>query len=147
MTIMDAINRIDAIKPNGYSQAEKTMWLSNLDTMIHTKIIDTHESHEEVDIDFDGYNEGTSLTTELLVPAPYDEVYIYWLESKIDYWNGETNKYNNSIEMFNTAYSEFERYHNRTHMPKGKKFKYFEQPKTPELQVVSRVAKVSIEEE
>ena len=123
MTIMDAINRIDAIKPNGYSQAEKMMWLSNLDGLIKSEIIDTHEGSEEVV--FDGYNAETMLTTPLLAPFPYDDIYLYWLESKIDYWNGETSKYNNSIEMFNTAYSAFEKHYNRTHKPRGKKFKFF----------------------
>jgi hypothetical protein len=52
-------------------------------------------------------------------------MYLFWLESKIDYWNGEMGKYNNSISMFNTAYAEYERYYRRTHMPKGRKFKFF----------------------
>lgn len=123
MTIMEAINRIDAIKPNTYDQSEKIRWLSTLDGIIKTKIIDTHEGGSVGD--FNGYADTINLTTQLLVPAPYDDIYLYWLESKIDYWNGETGKYNNSIEMYNTAYSEFERDYNRTHMPQGKKFKLF----------------------
>ena len=123
MTIFDAINRINAIKPNSYTQLEKINALSTLDGVIKESIIDTHEGSE--DVVFGGYTEETSLTTELLVPAPYDVIYLYWLEATIDYWNGETKKYNNSIEVYNTAYSEFERYYNRTHMPKGNKFKYF----------------------
>lgn len=123
MTIMEAINRIDAIKPNGYSQSDKVRWLSTLDGFIKAHIIDTHEGSDAVV--FDGYTEETNLTTKLLVPAPFDEIYLFWLESKIDYWNGEMGRYNNSISMYNTAYTEFEKYYNRTHMPKGKKFKFF----------------------
>lgn len=123
MTIMEVINRIDAIKPNVYSQDEKVKWLSTLDGMIKTNIIDTHEGGEGVV--FNGYAEDTVLTTKLLVPYPFDDIYLFWLESKIDYWNGETGRYNNSISMYNASYAEFERYYNRTHMPKGKKFKFF----------------------
>ena len=123
MTIIEAINRIDSVKPNGYTQAEKMRWLSTLDGIIKTNIIDTHEGAEGVS--FDGYTEETNLTTKLLVPAPYDEIYLFWLESKIDYWNGELGRYNNSISMYNAAFAEFQRYYNRTHMPKGKKFKFF----------------------
>lgn len=122
MTIMEAINRIDAVKPNSYPQDEKILWLNTLDAMVKGKIIDTHEGGE---VAFDGYTASTSHTTQLLVPAPYDEMYLFWLESKIDYWNGEMGRYNNSISMFNTAYTEYEKYYNRTHMPKGKKFKFF----------------------
>jgi hypothetical protein len=123
MTLIEAINRIDNLKPNTYSQAEKVMWLSNLDQLIKKEIIDTHEGAEGVE--FNGYREDTPLTTELLVPAPYDEIYLFWLETKINYWNGEIGKYNNSILMYNEAYSAFAKRYNRTHLPKSKKFIFF----------------------
>lgn len=123
MTIFEAISRIDAVKPNSYSQQEKVNWLSTLDGIIMTEIIDTHEGSKNVT--FNGYDANTALTTKLLVPAPYDEVYLFWLESKIDYWNGELGKYNNSVLMYNTAYNAYEKFYNRTHMPIGKKFKLF----------------------
>lgn len=123
MTLLEAINRIDVLKPNGYTQAEKIQWLSNLEGIIKREIIDTHEGGEG--IAFNGYTEETSLTTELLAPAPYDDVYLRYLETQIDYANGEYGKYNNSMEAYNTAYSNFQRYYNRTHMPIGKKYKFF----------------------
>lgn len=123
MTIMGAINHVDAVKPNGYGQTEKVRWLSTLDGIIKAEIIDTHEGSEKVS--FNGYNEMTALTEELLVPHPYDEVYIRWLEAQIDYANGEYGKYNNSITMYNAAYSAFEKYYNRTNKPISKKFTHF----------------------
>ena len=123
MTLLEAVNRIDVLKPNGYSQAEKIQWLSTLDGIIKREIIDTHEGGEGVT--FNGYTEDTSLTTELLVPAPYDDIYLRYLEMQIDYANGEYGKYNNSMSMYDTAYSTFQRFYNRTHMPKGTKFKFF----------------------
>lgn len=124
MTIMDAIYRIDAIKPNSYSQSEKIKWLSTLDGTVKSEIIDTHEGGEGVV--FDGYNENTELSTKLLIPAPYDDIYLRWLESQIDYANGEYGKFNNSIAMYNTDYVAFTNYYNRTHMPisKGKRFTF-----------------------
>lgn len=123
MTIMEAIYRIDAVKPNSYSQSEKIKWLSSLDGVVKEEIIDTHEGGEGVS--FDGYNENSDLAITLLVPAPYDDIYLRWLESQIDYANGEYGKYNNSIAMYNTAYVAFANHYNRTHMPKGRKFKFF----------------------
>ena len=122
MTIMEAINLLDAIKPNSYKQTEKIRWLATLDGIVKEEIIDTHEGGEAVT--FEGYNEN-SLMQELLVPHPYDDIYIKWLEAQIDYANGEYNKYNNSITVYNKALADFERYYNRTHMPIGQKFKYF----------------------
>ena len=123
MTIMDAIYRIDELKPNSYSQSEKIKWLSSLDGMIKSEIIDTHEGGEAVV--FDGYNENTDISMVLLVPAPYDDIYLRWLEAQIDYANGEYGKYNNSITIYNTAYTAYANYYNRNHMPIGTKFKFF----------------------
>lgn len=123
MTIMDAINRIDLLKPNGYAQVEKIKWLSTLDERIMNDIILTHE--DAAVTDFHGYDENTATNKELIAPAPYDTMYLYWLEAQVDYWNGEYGKYNNSMAMFYTAYKEYNNHYNRTHMPKGKKFKFF----------------------
>ena len=123
MTIIEAINRIDSLKPNNYTQEDKIKWLSTIDGVIKEEIINTHEGADAVI--FDGYDVDTALDTVLIVPAPYDDIYVKWLEAQIDYFNGETAKFNNSIAMYNTAYSVFERYYNRTHMPIGKSIKFF----------------------
>ena len=122
MKIIEAINRIDSLKHNTYTQSDKVAWLSRLDTMVKKHIIDTHEGDE---VTFTGYDDSTDLQAELLVPAPYDEMYLRWLEAQIDYHNGEYDKYNNATDIFNTAYEGYQNYYNRTHMPKGKKFKFF----------------------
>lgn len=119
MTIIEAINRIDLIKPNTCTRQEKTRWLSTLDGLIKSEIIDKHEGAENVV--FKGYDENTDPTTVLLVPAPYDELYLFWLESRIDYWNGEYAKYQNSYVMYNTSYAAFEKFYNKTHKPLIKK--------------------------
>ena len=123
MTILEAINRVDSTKPNSYTQIEKVDWLSTLDGIIKGEIIDTHEGGEA--IVFESYGANTLLDTELLVPAPYDDIYIRWLEAQIDYANGEINKYNNSLTAYNDDYDLYARYYNRKHMPKGRAFKFF----------------------
>lgn len=123
MTIIEAINKIDTFKPNSYTQLDKIKWLSELDGAIKLEIIDTHEGNSEVV--FKGYDENTDINTKLLVSAPHEDIYIKWLESKIDYNNAEYGKYNNSSIAFNSAYSVFERYYNRHHTPKQQKLKFF----------------------
>ena len=123
MTIIEAINQIDSLKHNTYTQSDTVAWLSRLDSMVKKHIIDTHEGADEVA--FTGYDDSTDLQTELLVLEPYDEVYLRWMEAQIDYHNGEYERYNNAIDMFNTAFEGYKNYYNRTHMPKGKKFKFF----------------------
>lgn len=122
MTIIEAINKIDNQKFNGISQDQKIAWLSKLDNMVKTQIIDTHEGGEGVT--FTGYDSDTDLHTELLMPATFDEVYLRWMEAQIDYCNGEIDKYNISITMFNTEFEAFATWYHRNHMPvsRGRRF-------------------------
>lgn len=123
MTIGEAIAKIDSLKHNTYTPEEKVEWLSRQDSMIKRLIIDTHEGRESVT--FTGYDQETDMDTKLLAPAPYDELYLRWMEAQIDYHNGEYEKYNNSITMYNAAYTAFRNDYNRTHMPICKHMKFF----------------------
>ena len=123
MRIIEAINRIDSLKHNTYTQPEKIAWLSTLDSMAKAHVIDTHEGGENVT--FSGYDQNTDLNTVLLIPAPYEEAYIKWLEAQIDYANGEYSKYNNAIESFNTFWNAYKNYYNRTHRPLRNHVRYF----------------------
>ena len=115
MKIIEAINRVDALMHNTYSQNEKVQWLSELDYDIKQQIIDNHEGGQSVS--FTGYNADTPVETVLLVPAPHDIMYLRWLEAQIHYHNGEYDKYNNAIVMFNTAFDSYQKHYTRTHKP------------------------------
>jgi hypothetical protein len=115
MTIQEAITRLDALIFNTYSNDDKIRWLSGLDTAIKQQIIDTHEGGQ--DVKFCGYTPHTSADTVLLVPAPYDEVYLRWMEAQIHYHNGEYDKYNAAIILYNTAFDAYASYYNKHHMP------------------------------
>ena len=123
MTIAEVISKVDALKPNTYTTEDKVGWLSNLDARVKTQIIDTHRHREP--IFFYGYDPSLDMDTELIVHAPYDDMYLRWLEAMIDYHNSEDDRYNNAITLFNTAYEGFKKHYTRTHMPistGGKRF-------------------------
>ena len=122
MKIIEAINGIDSLLRNTYDQVKKVTWLSELDGYVKTNIIDTHETAEPVA--FTGYDANTDLRTELLIPAPFDSVYMKWLEAQIHYANGEYDRYNNAIVMYNTAYDAYAAYYTRNHRPvnRGRRF-------------------------
>lgn len=115
MTIEEAIQTIDRLKPNQYDHEQKAKWLSKLDGMIYREVLLTHVGcHIKC---FKGYDSADP-DTELLVPSPYDDnVYINFLASKIDQENGETPKYNQSIALYNNGYKAFCDWYNRTHLP------------------------------
>ena len=123
MTLGEAISRLDELKPNGFSRGQKIFWLSALDATVKKEIIDSHEGGG--DMGFAPYDEGSADETVLLVPAPYDEVYLRYLEAQIDYSNGEYDRFNNSNAMYAAAYTAFSRAYNRSHMPIGGRKKYY----------------------
>jgi len=115
MTINEAVELVDRMKPNQYDHETKVKWLSKLDGMIFREVITTHYGNTMES--FDGYDEAYP-DVVLLVPYPYDEdVYNYFLQSQIDKENGEMTKYNQSITMYNNAFKIFQDWYNRTHLP------------------------------
>ena len=124
MTIREAISRLDALIFNTYTNDDKVRWLSCLDMTVKQQIIDTHEGGQN--IVFEGYTPQTPETTVLLAPAPFDEVYLRWMEAQIHYHNGEFDKYNAAIIMYNAAFDSYASSYNKLHMPirKGKRFRF-----------------------
>lgn len=130
MTVIEAINKVDSLKPNTYSEPEKIGWLSSADLIIKHRVLDSHELNDGetaiTDDDLDYASADAGREKDLILPMPYDEAYIHYLSAQIDYWNHEIPKYNNSMAMFNSVLNAFANEWNRTHMPKGvHKFKYF----------------------
>ena len=122
MNIIECISRTDALRPNGFSKEEKIAWLSELDGRVKREIIDECEDGDK--ITFSGYDENTPNDTELLIPAPYDDIYIKWLCSQIDYYNNEYQKYNNSAYAFNSLFSVFAKRYSSEHAAKRKSTRF-----------------------
>lgn len=116
MKLNEAIARIDKLKSNPYDRSEKCRWLSCLDGLVwqQTRVIHRQAAGE----DFKPYTEESADDTLLLVPAPYDEIYLWWLAAQIDYHNGEFTRYNNAIALFNTGFSTYvDLYHRSCRQP------------------------------
>lgn len=123
MTIESAIQRVDSLKPNQFTAEQKILWLSQLDGLVYHTILAAHDGAPER---FDGYAEDVDTATVLLIPEPFDDVYLYWLQGMIDRENGEINRYNNSAQMFQTAYDRFSAWYTRTHatLPRKSWFRF-----------------------
>ena len=117
MTMIEAINRLDALKANTFSQTDKVAWLSQLDLLVKTQILDHHEGSKGAG--FQGYTDATPISTVLLVPAPFDAMYLRWLEAQIDYYNGENERYNDAIGQYNALFEAYANHYTRTHRPHG----------------------------
>ena len=116
MTADTAIERFDALFPNALPYSEKLNMLSVLDGRIHREIL---SRYGDAETEFIGYSEGIPGTTVLLVRYPFDEIYIKYLAAETDIINGDTERYANSREAFNSLYEEFAAAYNRTHRVKN----------------------------
>ena len=105
---------IDRTHPSEYERADKIKWLSNLD---HRAYI-TLKAHETEIAEFVPYDEDTDGSTELLIPAPYDEVYHQYLDMQISLKDRDYAFYNNAAVLFEGMWKEYTGWVNRTYMPK-----------------------------
>ena len=111
MTPNKAIEHVDNIKPNAYREEDKFQWLCNLDGMVKQLVFQETEPVM--------YEYPKDMDTELLIPAPWEEVYALYMEAMIDYHNREYNYYNNSLQMFYTRFAEYRKAYIRENMPEG----------------------------
>ena len=119
MTIDEAIGWADALRPNTFSREHKLRWLSELDGRVVRELIETLVRGSGVtQLEFVPYTAETAGDTVLLVPPPYDEMYLEWLRANLDRSYEEFDKFNNSIMLFNTLFSDYRNEYNRTHLPR-----------------------------
>lgn len=112
MKIFEAISLVDEMEVNTYGDDEKIRWISWLDGQLYATVHMRHANPPE----FHSY-ECESMDTELLVPYPFDQMYILWLRAQMDLANGEISRYNEEITAFNALQNSFIADYKRSHMP------------------------------
>lgn len=95
MTIHHAIARVDLLHPNDLSVDVKIRLLSDLDKKIMVEIIG-----KDVDDEKPLYDRYTDRNTELLVPFPFDDIYIKYIAAMISgkIWFDSFNSYRDYYE-------------------------------------------------
>lgn len=116
MTAQDAIRWIDEKKHNVFSLEDKLEWLGQVEAMAAELAARYAEKRETACI---------LPETVLMVPAPYDGVYLRWLEAQIDYTNQEYSGYNNAMALFNALWMEYAKSVCREQLRKAGTFRYF----------------------
>ena len=137
MTPNKAIETVDRLKPNSYSEEDKLRWINELDGNVKLLVFQWDEKYKkEVEAQYkneeiteEAYNEiinkmkpyayPDDMDTELLIPAPFEDVYALYIEAQIDYYNREYANYNNSAMMFEARYSEYRKAYIREHAVRG----------------------------
>ena len=106
-TMNSVIETIDGLKPNVYTDEDKYKWIGTVDGLISVEVFGDAEPVI--------YKLPEDADKELLVKAPYDDIYGLYAAAMIDFHNKEYNNYNNSVLMFTDRLDAFKDWYIRTH--------------------------------
>lgn len=112
MTIRQAIDKADALRPNGIDRPTKVLWLRMLDGQLRREVVALHEGEAEGGADLAQNEE-----QPLLAAQPDSMLYLYWLMAQIDLAEGEVVRYTNSMQLYNTALAGFAAWYKACHKP------------------------------
>ena len=111
MTVQEAISYANALTGQAADQATQLRWLSELDGQFAFDLYcaETWKPYTEDD-----------LGGMLLIPYPWDGLYVHHLEAMAYYSRGEYERYNNSLGMRERTLAEFKAFVQRTRAKCGK---------------------------
>ena len=101
MTLVNAIEDFDRSRANSIELVQKIRWISELDSKINEEYLLNRGGDELAP-----YTLETSGEVELKAPESFTEIYALYLNMKLDYFNGEITRFNNSVSLFNRLYKE-----------------------------------------
>ncbi len=105
MTLSEIITCTDTLKSNAYPTSVKLIWLSELDTMIQNRILLLSSA------DTVTYTKDTPTDTQAVLGEDAIGIYTAYLIAMIELYNGEAERYNNMIALFNDRFSDYMRRH------------------------------------
>lgn len=109
MKIKDAILRCRELTGNEVNDEQLCRWLSELDGRL---MLDFYRGCEWL-----SYSIPEDEEHELLVPFPWDDMYVHYLEGMVYYSNGEFDRYRNCMHMYNQKELDYRKWYNRNLHP------------------------------
>ena len=115
MRLGELIETVIRTRGRQYSEDIMTGWLNEIEGQVIDEVINKAEGY---DLEFKPMTYDLDAERELSVPDRFQDVYINYMLSKIDFHNQETERYNNDVVMYNSAYDAFASWFKQHHMPK-----------------------------
>ena len=113
MTAGQVLAQVDDLLPNSYPGEQKCRWLRQAEGFVLEEVVRVHEGGQGAVLP----GELTD-AAELLAPAPYDGLYRHYVEAQIHYANGELERYNNAMALWNNGLMTLRDYWCREHLPR-----------------------------
>lgn len=132
MTVAGLIEQYNTERPNNVDDAHKVQWIKKIEQMIINEVILTHEHNPMDEIGLQLQVSGSTLhierggtlsqhmdkfdlDTELIVPEPYDDIYMYFIDQRIALNQNDTRRFNSAAAMYNNALLQYQQFYNRTY--------------------------------
>ena len=126
MKLKELIDYARETKPespsSAFSDAVMCVWVNEIEGLVQSEIL-LLSSADTIE-----YKLPDDENTELLVPAPHSKIYRAYMAAMIDFQNGEYNKYQNSMELFNSWWREYAAWYSLNYDPasgKGELMGYY----------------------
>ena len=102
MTIQKLINKVQEEKPNSFSTAKFIEYINEIEADVA----------EQINVDIPVYSDDPTsddydLDQELIVPSPYDRLYVSYVKAMIDYANEEYASYQLNQEQHMQDFADF----------------------------------------
>lgn len=111
MTVSEIINRYNTERPNQVEDSIKVDMLKRCEHGVLNDVVEMYDDADELLEEF-------GLDYELIVPEPYDDIYIYYLDQRIAMNNNDLIRYNRVMTEYNNAMVSYQQYFSRTTRPK-----------------------------
>ena len=112
MKIAEAIDKARILRDTEIPNEIMVGWLAAHDGIVWEEVLKNYEHPPEKPV----YGEDTDLEdTELLIQAPWDEMYPHYLAMKIDLEHGDYERYNNEADTYESFRRAWANNYNRTH--------------------------------
>jgi hypothetical protein len=97
MTIQNLIDKIQEEKPNTFTDAKMVSFINEIESDVAA----------QVNMVFKPYTTAEDMNKELMVPAPYDRLYVSYLKAMVDYANEEYASYQLNQEQHLQDFADF----------------------------------------
>lgn len=111
-TMNRVIEYVDRVKPNAYTDDDKYKWLRTLEGRVAREIMCDDEA---------GCNIPEDADAELLVKAPYEDVYSLYVMAQIDLLNREYDNYNNTVLVFTDLLDSYKAWYIQHNRPQSER--------------------------
>ena len=116
MIVSEAIERVKERKPNAYDDHTLLEWLNEIEARVQRELLDT--APEGIFT----YAIERDMERELLLPKPYDVIYIHYIIAMIEFNQQEYEAYNNTVELVNSTFLDAQKYYNQIYDTRKKYF-------------------------